>query len=331
MRGPTCLLAIVLVVAACTFPGRADESATESVLVGSGPESESTLVAHVFAALLAAQEIPAEVKSFDHRRDARQAIELGEVEVVPAYTGAVWLDELGWSDPPGDPRTSYERISRADAGRGLVWLPPTGVNATFTFVVRGVPATSASMEVLDDLALVVNQAAAGQAPRGEQEDDALDDPPPPSEARLCVDPAFASRADGLEAFARLYSLREEVLTSQLVLTDPDETVQAVADGRCLGGLTTATDGVAWLQDLHPLRDDLKIFPAFVLAPVVREELESSRSEVVAALEPFGAAVTNQRLASWNGRVSLGEPVETVAAEVAQELLAEHGATPSPES
>lgn len=315
--------------AACTLPGRADESATEPVLVGSGPEAESTLVAHVLAELLEMREIPAEVRSFGHRRDARQAIELGEVDVVPAYSGAVWLDELGWSDPPGDPRTSYERVSRADAGRGLVWLPPTEVNATFTFVVRGVPATSASMEVLDDLVLVVNQAAAGQAPGAQENADALDDPPPPAEAQLCVDPAFASRADGLESFARLYSLREEALTDQLVLTDPEEAVEAVADGRCLGGLTTATDGVAWLQDLHPLRDDLKIFPAFVLAPVVREEVESSRPEVVAALEPFGATVTNQRLASWNGRVSLGEPVEAVAAEVAEELRAGHGATPSP--
>ncbi len=198
----------------------------------------------------------------------------------------------------GDPRTSFERVKRADGENGLVWLPPTQANATFAFVVAGPPAKAARIQTLSQLAGYVN-----------------DDPA----ARLCVDSEFAERPDGLEALARIYSLRNEILVQQVLPVSPAETVGRVERGECVAGLVTATDGQAWVAGLQPVQDDLKAFPAFVVAPVVTVEVRDSRPEVVEALAPFGEAVTTTRLAQWNGRVVLGEPVESVASSASARL------------
>ncbi|MGH3440715.1 MAG: glycine betaine ABC transporter substrate-binding protein [Nitriliruptorales bacterium] len=273
----------------------------EPVRIGAGPEAESRLLATIVAELLAAADLPAEVIAFERGRDARQAIELREVDVLPSYTGAVWLDRFGWSSPPGAPTNSYDQVKAADEQDGLIWLPPTEVNATFAFVVAGSPARSGSMQELHHLALAVNT-----------------DP----DALLCVDGAYASRPDGLAALARLYAIRDEVLHEQVLEAAPDDAVRGVANGDCLAGLTTVTDGNAWLAGLRPLADNQRAFPAFLLAPVVTEELRERHPEVIAAIAPF-ALMTAPELAMWNGRTALEEPRDVVAAEAAETLRARH--------
>ncbi|MDQ4131573.1 MAG: hypothetical protein M3133_11395 [Actinomycetota bacterium] len=292
------LILAILVIPGCGLPQGAAESGKEPIRVGTGPEREATLLANIVVKLLEANAIPAEVVAFGHSRDARQALELKGIDVLPSYTGAVGIDEYGWSSLEGDVRNSYERVKRADEASGLVWLPPTQANATFAFVVAGPPAKAASIQTLSQLAGYVN-----------------DDP----EARLCVDPEFAERPDGLEALARIYSLRDEILAQQVVRVSPAETVGRIERGGCVAGLVTATDGQAWVAGLQPVQDDLNSFPAFVVAAVVTVEARDSTPEVVQALAPFGEAVTTARLAQWNGRVVLGEPVESVASSASSRL------------
>ena len=56
--------------------------------------------------------------------DARRALELGDVDVVPAYTGEAWLEVLNRADPPSDQATSLARVAEADEAIGLAWLRP---------------------------------------------------------------------------------------------------------------------------------------------------------------------------------------------------------------
>lgn len=301
----TCVLAI-LVVVGCELPRGAAETRGEPVRIGTGPEREATLLANILARLLEAHEIPAEVVAFGHSRDARQAIELKGVDVLPSYTGGVGIDEYGWSSVEGDVQSSFERVKRADEENGLVWLPPTQANATFAFATPGPPAKVARIQTLSQLAGYVN-----------------DEP----SARLCVDPEFAERPDGLETIARIYSIRDEILEQQVVRVSPAETVGRIERGDCDAGLVTATDGQAWVAGLQPVQDDLKAFPAFVVAAVITVELRASRPEVTEALAPFAEALTTARLAQWNGRVILGEPVETVASSASTRLRL----TPTPKA
>lgn len=294
--------AAVVIVATAAFAihvrqGRAGDAAAEPVRVGTGPEPEAVLLAHVVVALLAAEDIPAEVVRFGHAQDARQAVELGDVDVLPSYTGAVWLDTLGRSEPPREPQASYDRVSAEDERRNpVVWLPATGVNATFAFAVLDVPGTDAWLEDVSDLRTVLSPEDGASPPR------------------LCVDEDFARRPDGLAEVFRLYVLRHvsfaEFVDEHVFATPPEDAVLGVTRGACVAALTTTTDGRAWAEGLKTLGDSQQAFPAFVLAAVVGNHLPRSRPDVVVALAPF-ALMEEEDLRAWNGQ-ALQEPVARVA-------------------
>lgn len=303
---PAIAVAVVAaVVALAVLQDRGDVEAEEDALrIGVGDDQETLLLGHVLAELLGADGWSAEIVTFGRAADTRRAVEFREIDLMPTYTGAIWLDEFGWADPPGDPATSYERVREADARRGLVWLPPTGANATFAFVVAGPPATTAVHETLTDLVVAVNT-----------------DP----DAMLCVDPDFAERPDGFAELARLYSVHDDVLANQLLAAPPEEAVVGVTRGGCVAGLTTATDGHAWVAGLRPLSDPQRTFPAFIVAAVVPESVLAEHEGIEAALAPFGEVLTTERLAAWNGRLALGEPVDEIAADAAATLRDAHAA------
>ncbi|MFP5309340.1 MAG: glycine betaine ABC transporter substrate-binding protein [Actinomycetes bacterium] len=288
-----------------------DGSGLAPVLVGTGPEPESRLLAHVLAELLRAARVPAVVDELADRADARRALELGDVDVLPAYTGEAWLEVLGRADPPSDQRQSFARVRERDEDRGLLWQRPVfatargpeqpPADATFALVVQGPPGVHGDLRTVSQLA-----ARLAQLP----------------EPALCVDPEFAARRDGLGAVLDAYSVSRATL--EVVPATPDLAVVGVAEGECVAGLTTATDGTAWALGQQPLVDDLGVFPAFVVTAIVRDGVREDRPGVLAALAPFGSGLTTERLGEWNGRVAAGTPVEVVALSAARELLAEAG-------
>lgn len=278
----------------------------DEVVVGVAPDRESALLAAIMTALLDAADVPNRVQEFSDRRGPRQALELGAVDVIPGYTGEAWLDVLGRPDPPGDPLASYRRVRDEDAEQGLRWMRPTfgdggldapPANATFAFMVQDTPTGGAALEGMTQFA-----SRLAQSP----------------DARVCVDEEFGARPDGLPAVWRAYSVSLDFFPAA-----PEDAVLGVAAGDCLAGLTTATDGDAWSLGLRPLVDDREIFPAFVVTPVVREEV-ADRDEVLAALQPLPRGLTTRRLGQWNAQVASGEPVEEVAARAAEILRGEAG-------
>lgn len=293
--------------------------AVDPLRVGSGPEAESRLLAHVLAELLRAADLPARVVSYADAADARRALEVGDADLEPGYTGEAWLTVLGRDGPPSDARLSYTRVREFDEARGILWPPPTfsgarsitepPADATFAFVVAGPPSIDADLTTLSGLA-----ARLAEQP----------------EAQLCVDPEFAERRDGLVAVLDAYDIRREV---PVLGVEPADAVVLVSSGVCIAGLTSATDGEAWQRGLRPLVDDLGIFPAFVVVPQVRDSVRDDHAGVLSAVAPFGFGLTTERLGRWNARVAAGEEVTEVARDAADRLLELAGRTvperPSP--
>jgi glycine betaine/choline ABC-type transport system substrate-binding protein len=320
VRRLLCLVITTILASACsgTGPGAiptptptpTPTRTIDPLRVGTSPEQEARLLALTLVAMLEGARLPAMVETFDGATDARQALELGAIDLLPGYTGAAWLDVLGRPDPPGDPRTSYRRVRQDDADGGVVWLRPRfaleegldvpPANATFAFFVQGPPSLAASLATMSQLA-----ARLGEQP----------------EALLCVDPEFAERADGLEAVLDAYAIADV----RSAPAPPDEAIAGVGSGECLAGLATATDGAAWRAGLRPLIDDLRVFPAFVVTVQVPNGLRVSRPDVVAAITPFTDHLTTERLGRWNAQVVGGADVEQVAAEAARQLAELAGA------
>jgi osmoprotectant transport system substrate-binding protein len=299
---------LLLLTTACSAvgsdAGAVDDPAPDPVRVGAGPDAETVLLAQIMVELLELGGFPAEVVPFSDARDARQAIEFGAIDARPAYTGEAWLETLGRADPPGDPRASFLAVRDHDERQGLLWLRPRfgeglhepAANATFAFVVPGPPAIDADLRTMSQLA----------ARLSEQPD-----------ARVCVDREFGNRADGLRSVLAAYSVRSD---RPFLAADPEEAVLGVVAGDCLAGLTTATDGAAWRAGVYPLIDDLRVFPAFVPLPQLRQEVVDERPAIRAAVGPMAAQLTTELLGRWNARVLDGEPVEVVAEEAALVLL-----------
>lgn len=273
------------------------------VRIGTGPEPESQLLAAILADLATdAGYAPVVVDRADGQA-ARQALEVGDVDVLPGYTGQAWLEVLGLPNPAGDPRTSFARVSSVDASNGVRWLRPrfdlaagfTGppADATFGLFMAGVPARDADV-------LTITQLATRLADR--------------PGARVCVDPDFATRPDGWSALAGAYSI-DRVLTT----LGPAEAIQGVASGQCLVGLGAATDGKAWAAGLRLLEDPLEVFPAFVVGVQVREQFAEANPDLVAALLPLAEELTTALLGTWNGQVAVEMPVVEVAAAAADTL------------
>lgn len=302
-RRATALVVLALVLAGCRAPEDVVPSGDAVVRVGTGQQVETRLLAAVMVELLVAAEVPAEVVDLADASDARRALELGDVDVVPSYTGEAWLEVLNRADPPSDQATSLARVAEADEADGLVWLRPPidggGVglppaDATFAFVVDD-EGPHADVTTMSQLATRLGQLAAPV---------------------LCVDPAFAEREDGLPVVLDAYSIAPDSV--ETLGTTPDEAVLGVAAGDCDAGLTSATDGTAWALGQRPLVDDLGVFPAFVVAPVVAEE---DLERVEAALRPLTRQLTTALLGGWNARVAQGESLSVVAADAAAGLVA----------
>jgi osmoprotectant transport system substrate-binding protein len=316
---PLILVLTIVLAAACTPTGGAGAPtpsptpAADPLRVGSGPEAESLLLAHVLAELLREVGLPARVVEFADADDTRRALEVGDVDLAPGYTGEAWLTVLGRADPPSDPRTSYARVREFDESQGILWPQPQfgrsrsidepPADATFAFVVAGPPSINADLTTLSELASRL----------AEQPD-----------AQLCVDPEFADRRDGLVAVLDAYDIRRGI---PVLGVSPEDAVLLVSSGVCIAGLTTATDGQAWQRGLRPLVDDLGIFPAFVVIPQVRDVARVGNPGLLAVIAPFGFGLTTARLGEWNGRVTAGEPVEEVAADAALTLLQLAGRAP----
>lgn len=323
MRLLLAFLLLVVSVAACTStpreggngPTTSPTPSVPPVQVVTGPEPETRLLAHVLAELLREYDIPAEVTERADADAARRALELGDVDVGIGYTGEAWLQVLSRPDPPSDPRTSFARVREFEERDGLLWQRPSfartealdapPADATFAFVVQGPPGVNADIRTMSQLARELGQDLT---------------------ATLCVDPEFLARPDGYDAVVDAYDIRGGVRVFEV---SPSDAVLGVAAGDCVAGLTTATDGDAWLRGQRPLMDDLGVFPAFVVAAVVRDDARPRWPGLLAAVAPFGNGLTTARLGGWNGRVAGGEPVEEVATDAAFELLELAGRLPEP--
>lgn len=281
-----------LVASAC-----AEAGAAPAVVIGEGATSEQRVLGALARETIRREGVPVEVRdgATGTRGLRRQAL-ADQIDLYWDYTGAAWTLGMREPAPPADPAESWERVARADDGRGLRWLAPSAANATLALVVRAddLPEPGAPR----DMGWLAGELSSGRY-------------------RLCADPDFVARPDGLASLAAEYGIDTAGMPRRT--TDEAGAIAAVAAGECFAGLATATSGEARAADLVPVADELRVFPAFVIAPVVREGSPADRPAVVAALERITAALDTTTMARLNAQVAGGERPDAVASRFVDEL------------
>ncbi len=230
----------------------------------------------------------------------RKALESGEVDMYPEYTGnGAWFftgDNVGkeWYSREG----ALAAVRKFDKEQfDMEWLEPAPANNTWAIAMRGDIAKAEGLVTLSDFAAYVNAGG---------------------EVKLAGSEEFVSRPDSLPAFQEAYGF--ELSSEQLVVLAGGNTAMTEgAAARGTDGVNTAmaygTDGALAMLGLVVLEDNLGVQLVYEPAPRVRSETLAMYPEIADILNPVFTTLDLVTLQKLNGLISVdGIPAQTVASD-----------------
>ncbi len=294
-RAALALAAGALLLAACGGAEETDTATQEErpTIVTRGQDfSEARTLAKVYALHLEALGYPVEVlTAAGFRTEAIAALEAGEVNLIVDYIGGSQAALAPDAPPSADADTIMATIRPAYAELGARVLDYTPAVDGDALIVRG---DSSAVTISDLVGLGYVFGASAQC----------------FERPQCF----------------------------IGLTDPDgygivfSDTRTIEFGPLLGEALRAgeVDAVVWndtapqigVEGFRVLIDDLGLFPAQNIAPILREELIAAYGDdLVAALDALSALITTEDLVAWNIETDLAfrEPID-----VAREWLEARG-------
>ena len=291
-----CLNAIVL---GALLAGCADQK--QSLRVGSKPFSESMILAEMIAQLAENEGIAVERHiPFGTTAQIMEATKQGIVDVYPEYNGT-GLSFLGQA-PTSDGEASTEIVQRLFNPLGMEMTGKFGFSNDYAIVMTNERAQELGVDAIGDLAdLGVSLTFA-------------------------VDDDFTKRpADGLPQLLRRYGITgSSVRSFPLGTVGKDQIVSALLDGSADVAEFFLTDGQIAEYNLVVLEDDLKFFPVYEVAPLVRSEALKTFSGLSNVLGKLSGAITAADMQRMNKAVDLEAQTP---ASVASAFLAEKGLLP----
>ena len=228
----------------------------------------------------------------------REALENGDIDLYWEYTGTAWLTHLGHEDAITDSQEAYDKVKAEDAQNGLVWLDMAPFNNTYTLMMKESEAQDLGIESISDLADYINGGG---------------------DASLCTDQEFYARPDGFKGVENLYGFQFN--EDQVALMDPGLTYKALQDDQCTVSMGFATDGRIAAFGFVNLVDDMKFFPVYNPAPVVRQEVLDANPGIADVLNPISQSLTTEKMTDLNKQVDIDGKEPT---DVACEFLMSEG-------
>ena len=218
------------------------------------------------------------------------AMESGNYDIYPEYTGTAWAQVLHRSDPYDEGRFG-ELTDAYKNDLHMSWVGMYGFNDTFGIVVRREVADRYDLRSYSDLARVSSQLSFG------------------------AEYDFFERADGYRAFCDAYGMS----FANTIDLDIGLKYQALAEGQMDVMVVFTTDGQLSAADATILTDDRGFFPSYLCGNVVRDQVLEEHPELRAVLTKLNGTITDGDMAQMNYEVeSEGRPPEDVAREYLQE-------------
>ena len=215
---------------------------------------------------------------------AHEAIQKGDIDIYPEYTGTASSVVLKKSVPPDSAR-AYMLVKDEYLKRyGLVWLPPLGFNDTFAMVVRARDGQKLSAQKLS--------SADSRS------------------WRLGVGYEFLTRPDGLHKLNEVYGLHWEGTPRSM---DLGLLYQALRQNKIDMAAADSTDAGLTDSQFAVLEDDKRAFPPYNACFVVRKGLVDQQQGVEMALTMLSNHIDAETMRSLNRRVEVDhQPIVKVA-------------------
>lgn len=299
------IVALGLVAAGC---GGGGESASGTDLsdadftVGSKDFTEQLVLGYItVGALEAAGASVTDQVGLAGTDAARAALEEGEIDMYWEYTGTVWINYLGNTDPIPDPQEQYDEAkAQSEEETQITMLDRAPFNNTYALAVRSEAYDDLGVENLSDLGTLIEEN--------------------PDEATICVESEFNSRDDGLPGMEEAYGF--EFPGPNVSLFDTGVVYDRTDAGDpCNFGEVFETDGRIAALDLTVLEDDEDFFPVYNPALTVRTQLLEEHPEIKDLFAPIAEQLDEQTLQRLSTAVDVdGRPVR----DVARDFLDEEG-------
>lgn len=281
---------------ACAAALPAAAGAQDKIVVGSKNFTESHLLGEMIAMMIEART----GLEVEHRSSLGgtlvcwTALQSGEIDVYPDYTGTAWSIILKEPDQVADPLRAFLHVQEQSAARyDVAWLQPFGFNNTYALALREDLAAALGVRSISDLARHAARVRAG----------------------FSVE--FMNREDGWPGLSRYYGLEFERLRA----LEHALGYEAVAAGALDLIDAYSTDGKLMRLPLRVLVDDRGFFPPYHAAPLVRGAALRAHPEIREALAPLAFAIPDSTMIRLNDAVEAGG---RSFREVARGFLTERG-------
>ncbi|MBE7382724.1 MAG: quaternary ammonium transporter [Leptolyngbya sp. SIO1E4] len=285
-----CLCSAIAIVACTGTVGSSDV-----IKIGSKDFTEQLILGEIYALVLEDAGFTVERKlNLGGTPVAQAALESGEIDLYPEYTGTGLLTVL--KEPANsDPAAVYETVATEyKAQFNLVWLEPAPMNNTQALAMTQERSSELGITTISDM---VSQA---------------------SNLTLIGPPEFEVREDGLVGLKTAYG---DFQLKAYKAVDPGLRYKGLVDGEADVAVAFGTDGEISAFNLMVLEDDQQLFPPYQVAPVVRQELLDANPEITDLLNTLSPLITDEVMQGLNYQVS-GEEQEPE--DVAREFLLSSG-------
>ncbi|QEM82380.1 glycine betaine ABC transporter substrate-binding protein [Halomonas binhaiensis] len=267
------LTGLALVTAATS--ANADE-----IVVGGKNFTEQQILASMTSQYLEQLGYDVETRAGMGSAVLRQAQENGQIDLYWEYTGTSLINYNDVTESLSLEDT-YAKVKELDGEKGLVWLAPSKANNTYALAMRSDSVKETGIKTLSDLAAAIN------------EDDSL---------TFALNAEFYAREDGWRPLQQAYDFR--VGRSNIKRMDSGLVYPALRDGQVDIGLVFATDGRIPAFDFTVLKDDQDFFPAYSLAPVVRQETLDANPELAEQMNKLSSLLDDDTMAELNAQVDV---------------------------
>jgi glycine betaine/choline ABC-type transport system substrate-binding protein/ABC-type proline/glycine betaine transport system permease subunit len=285
------ILGLALVATACGSGDGAEDGTPpdgDPIRVASFNFNESAIVAEIYAQGLEANGYTVERQlNLGNREVVKPALEEGEIDLIPEYTGTV-AGFLG-AEASSDSDATWEAARAAWEESGITLLAYSPAQDKNAYVVTGETAEEFGLTTVSDLGPVAGEMIFGG-------------PPECPERPLC-----------LQGLQEVYGLE----FAEFVPLDVGGpiTVAALEGGEIDVGLLFTTSGVIAANEWVSLEDDMGLNPAENIVPAIRTEVvEAYGDDLVALLDSYSEALTTEDLTAMNARADLDQEDPALIAE-----------------
>jgi len=291
MAARHCALVLLVMAGAWTAAGSAQTPAG-TIVIGSKNFTESRILGEMLAMLV---EDRTDL-SVEHRSGLGgtlicfAALQAGEIDLYPEYTGTAWSIVLKASDRISDRLKAFLYVQQQYRERyDIEWLQPFGLNNTYALAMREDRAAELGVTSVSDL----KPHAAGLS------------------AGFSIE--FMNREDGWPGLGPFYELN----LGQVRSLEHGLAYEAINDGAIDLVDAYSTDGKLLRYPLRVLDDDKGFFPPYNAAPIVRADTLREHRGLRDALDALAFRIPDRRMIELNYAV---EEDGRGFGEVAREFL-----------